>query len=84
MLSGAIVLLLLNVNLTFVFLNRLLIFLTYGEECVNVLYVGCEGLWLVEFFSVYCVLIMLEGGCACLCCLGSVCCFINPRVVVPY
>jgi hypothetical protein len=34
--SCAIVLLLLKVNLTFVFLNRLVIFLTCGEECVKV------------------------------------------------
>jgi hypothetical protein len=34
--SCAIVLLLLKVTLTFVFLNRLVIFLTCGEECAKV------------------------------------------------
>jgi hypothetical protein len=45
--SCAIVLLLLKVTLTFVFLNRLVILQTCGEECVKVahfvLYGGCDG-----------------------------------------
>ena len=42
LLSCAIVLLLLKVTLIFVFLNRLVIFLTCGEECVKVVhFVSC-------------------------------------------
>ena len=52
--SCAIVLLLLKTTLTFVFLNRLVIFLTCGEECVKVAhFVSCMeavGVWLVELF----------------------------------
>jgi hypothetical protein len=40
--SWAIMLLLLKINLTFTFLNRLMIFLTCGEECVKVAhFVSC-------------------------------------------
>ena len=50
----AIVLLLLKVTLTFVFLIKLVIFLTCDEECVKVAhFVSCMeavGVWLVELF----------------------------------
>ena len=53
--SCAIVLFLLKATLTFVFLNRLVIFLTCGEEFVKVAhFVSCmeavRGVWLVELF----------------------------------
>jgi len=70
------VLLLLKVTSTFVFLNRLVIFLTYGEECVKVAhFVSCveaegKGVW--SSFSVHCVLILLECGWECCCCVRSV------------
>ena len=53
--SCAIVLLLLKVTLMFVFLNRLVIFLTCGEECMKVanfvsFMEAVGGVWLVELF----------------------------------
>ena len=59
--SCAIVLMFLKVTLTFVFLNRLVTFLTCGEECVKeahfVSFAGFVGLygWLCFFFCVICL-----------------------------
>ena len=85
--SCSVVLLLLKVTLTFVFLNILVIFLTCGEECVKVAhFVSCMeavGWGVVGWdFSVYCVLILLEGGWECCCCVRSVWCFSIPCVVL--
>jgi len=56
--SCAIVLLLLKVTLTFVFLNRLVIFLTRGEECVEVAhFVSCmEAVRWCGWLSFFCIL----------------------------
>ena len=56
--SCAVVLLLLKVTLTFVFLNRLVIFLTCGEECVKVAhFVSCvEAMGRCVWLSFFCIL----------------------------
>jgi len=56
--SCAIVLLLLKITLTFVFLNRLVIFLTCGEECVKVAhFVSCvEAVGRCGWSSFFCIL----------------------------
>jgi hypothetical protein len=56
--SCAIVLLLLEVTLTFVFLSRLVIFLMRGEECVNVAhFVSCvEAVGVCGWLSFSCTL----------------------------
>jgi len=74
--SCAIVFLLLKATLTFVFFKRLVIFLTCGEECVKVAhFVSCVeavGRCGWSSFSVYCVLVLIEGGWECCCCVRSV------------
>jgi hypothetical protein len=64
------VLLLLKVTLTFVFLNRLVIFLTCGEECVKVAYfVSCmEAVGRCGWLKFFCMLLAV-----CLMILHSLC-----------
>ena len=74
--SCAIVLLLLKITLTFVFLNKLVIFLTCGDECVKMAHfvsiVGIVGRCVWLSFSVCCLLILLGGGWEYCCCEWSV------------